>query len=392
MKKIWIIFKKEVVDNLRDRRSITSALVTPLFTPLFLLGLIVVMGQTMFADPAEKPVVLPVVGAEYAPGLMAFLEQENITVVPGPADPQAAVKSGEVEVVLIVPPDYAERFVEGEMVPVRMVMDSSRQSSIRSIQQTQSLVQQYSRLLGMLRLQARGIDPGILYPVSVTAVDLATPQSQAVIFLNMMPFFLLMVIFTGAMYVIIDTTAGERERGSLEPLLINPASRAQFALGKLLASLPFAIVTLILSLAAFWAMFNLFPIEDYVNIPMSLNFDAVWAIFLLLLPVLLLASALQMVVAAFTRSFKEAQTYLGFLPLIGGLPSAFLAFLPVRTTMVTSAIPTFGQSLLVNQLLRGEVVQLSNIWVASSGTLLLALLLSYLSVRLYQREQILFGR
>ncbi len=392
MKKIWIIFKKEVMDNLRDRRSITSALVTPLFTPLFLLGMIVVMGQTLFADPAEKPVILPVVGAEYAPGLVAYLEQENVSVISGPADPQAAVKAGEVDVVLVIPPDYAEKFTDGQMVAVRLVMDSSRQSSLRSIQQAQMLVRQYSQMLGVLRLQARGIDPGILFPVSLASVDLATPQSQAVIFLNMMPFFVLMVIFTGAMYVIIDTTAGERERGSLEPLLINPASRAQFALGKLLAALPFATVTLIISLVAFWAMFNLFPIEDYVNIPMTLNLDAVVAIFLLLLPVVLLAAALQMVVAAFTRSFKEAQTYLGFLPLIGGLPSAFLAFLPVRTTLVTSAIPTFGQSLLINQLLRGEVVQVAHMWIASGTTLVLALLFTALSVRLYQREQILFGR
>ena len=163
----------------------------------------------------------------------------------------------------------------------------------------------------------------VLHLLAVVAVDMATPQSQALIFLNMIPFFLLMTIFGGGMYVIIDATAGERERGSLEPLLINPAARWEIAVGKLLAALPFALATLIISILAFWLCFNVLPIEDYINMPLKLSVQSLWMVFWLMLPVVLLASAMQMLVATFTRSFKEAQTYLGFLPLVAGLPSAF---------------------------------------------------------------------
>jgi len=117
-----------------------------------------------------------------------------------------------------------------------------------------------------------------------------------------------------------------------------------------------------------------------------------WNIFFLSLPMILLASALQMVVASFTRSFKEAQTYLSFLPLIAGLPGAFLAFLPVKPGLATMLIPTFGQSILINQMLRGETVLLDHILIASAATLVVAIILVFVAIYLYQREQILFGR
>jgi sodium transport system permease protein len=201
-----------------------------------------------------------------------------------------------------------------------------------------------------------------------------------------------MNVFMGGMYVIIDTTAGERERGSLEPLLSNPVRRSAMVLGKQLASLPFALATMILTLVVFGLTFNLVPVEQFLGMPMSLNMDTLWIIFGLCLPMLLLASALQMVVAAFTRSFKEAQTYLGFMPLIAGLPSMFVGFLAVKPSLVTMLIPTLGQSLLINQIMRGETMDMINVWISTGATLLATVLLTLAAVRLYQREQVLFGK
>lgn len=392
MKRIWVIFQKEVMDNLRDKRSLLSALITPLITPLFLIAMMVVMGQTLFADPQESVLQLPVLGAENAPGLIAFLEQNNVKVVEGPQDPEAAARTGDVDVVLVIDPGYSEAFLAGEPAPLQLVADSSRQSALRSISQVEQLLGQYGSTIAVLRLQARGVNPQVVSPLSIAHVDVATPQSQALIFLNMMPFLILMVIFTGGMYVIIDTTAGERERGSLEPLLINPASRAEFAVGKLLAALPFGVVTLVITLVTYYLSFNVFPVEEYVNIPMRLDVGALGAIFWLSLPIVLLASALQLLVASFTRSFKEAQTYLGFLPLIAGFPSAFLAFLPVKASSALMMIPTFGQAILINQMMRGEPVLASNLWISNLSTLAISLVVIGMSIWLYRREQILFGR
>jgi sodium transport system permease protein len=392
MKRVWIIFRKEVIDNLRDRRSLISTIFSAFFTPALLLGLIVVLGRTLNVNPEENTLRLSVSGAEYAPGLISFLKENNVEILPAPLDPAAAVREGSQEIVLIISPDYPEAFRKGEPAPVQVVIDSSRQTAMASTQRVRSLLGNYSWQLSVLRLQARGVAPGLLNAVSIGVRDMATPQSQALIFLNMMPFLITLNIFAGGMYVIIDATAGERERGSLEPLLINPAKRWEFVIGKLLASLPFAVATLGLVLLLFWVGFQVIPVEEYIGFPMVLDGRALLGIFLLCLPEVLLASALQMLVATFTRSFKEAQTYLGFLPLVIGLPSVFMSFTPVKSTLIYMLIPTYGQSILFNQILRGETIP-SEYWlVASAVTLLLSVVLVGVAVRLYQGERVVFGK
>ncbi len=222
--------------------------------------------------------------------------------------------------------------------------------------------------------------------------DLATPQSQALLFLNMMPFFITLSIFSGGMFVIIDATAGERERGSLEPLFINPVKRWEFVIGKLSASLPFALVSLALVLFIFWAGFTIVPVEDFIGFPMVLDGQSLMAIYLLCLPEILLAAALQMLIATYTRSFKEAQTYLSFMPIIIALPAIFLSFTSVQSTLAFMTIPTYGQSLLINQILRGEQIPTIYWVVASVVTTALALFLIFIAMRLYEREQVLFGK
>jgi len=391
LNRISVVFRKEVADNLRDRRSIFSALASSLIGPLILILMIFILGKSIFKDRLQTPFNLPVVGAEYAPELIQFMEQNGAQIQPAPADPQAAVRNGDLEVILIIPDGFREDFSRGRPATVQMVLDSTRQSTISSIQRTRDLLNTYNQQIAVLRLIARGINPSITTPLAVEDIDLATPQTQALIFLNMMPYFIVMVVFLGGMYVVIDTTAGERERGSLEPLLINPVARWEFVIGKLASSWPFATLTLIINLLAFAVAFNAFPLEDYIGIQLSVDMSALGWIFIIALPMVLLASALQMVIATFTRSFKEAQTYVAFLPLIPALPGIGLAFLPVKATLWTMMIPTFGQQLLINQLMRDEPVSLINAIVSALVTIALSLSLISVAIRLYQRERLLFG-
>jgi sodium transport system permease protein len=392
MRQIWVVFAKEFVDNLRDRRSLTSSLLTPLLTPLLLIGLMIVLGQTLFQDPQEKPLSLAVVGADRAPNLVAFLQGNNVILQPAPADPQVAVREGDLDLVLIIPEGYAQAMQQGEPAPLQVVMDSSRQSTLRSTQRLKELLSSYSRMIGILKLQARGVDPRIINGLSVEDIDTSTPQSQTLIFLNMLPFLMIMTIFVGGMSVIIDGTAGERERGSLEPLLINPVPRWKLVIAKLLASLPFSLATLVLSLTFFGVAFNYGPLEELVGLPLALDVGALQAVFWLSLPMVLLAAAASMVVATFTRSYKEAQTYLSLLPLVAGFPSAFLAFLPIKITTAILLIPIFSQSVLINKLLRQEIVLPGQVAVATISTLLVTAVAVFAAIRLFEREHVLVGR
>ena len=391
LSRIWIVFLKETVDNLRDRRSVTSALVSTLIGPAILLLLIVILGKSVFKESSDTPLEIPLSGGEHAPGLVAYLEQNGAILKSGPADPAAAVRNGDLEMVVVIDPGYGEDFTSGNPATVEMYVDSSRQSAMSNVERARSLLRGYSRQTGAQRLLARGISPIIISALSIEDVDVSTPESQSLIFLNMMPYFIVMVVFTGGMYVIIDATAGERERGSLEPLLINPIPRHEIVIGKLLASLPFAALAVAVTLIAFGLGFNVFPIEDYLGFQLALNVNALMGIFLLSLPMVLLASALQTVIVTFTRSFKEAQTYVGFLPLIPALPGLGLAFLPVKPQLWMMAIPTFGQQILINQLMRGEVINTLHLILSTIATLLVALVLIAIAVRLYGRERILFG-
>ena len=392
MQPIWVVFQKEVVDNLRDRRTLGSAIFGALLGPLLILLLIIILGQAFFKEAGDKALVLPVIGAEHAPNLVQFLEQQNATLVPGPADPETAVRNGDVELVLVILEDYPADFSAGRPAAVQIVADSSRQSASLAVNRTRSLLDAYSRQISALRLVARGVSPAVIQPLTVQNVDTATPQSQVLIFLNALPYFLMFALFSGGAGVIIDSTAGERERGSLEPLLINPATRRAVVLGKLLAALPFAGGVLLITLAAYAVIFNLIPLEDFIGFRLSIDPLALASIFLVCLPMIVLASALQMIIATFARNFKEAQTYVGFLPLIPALPGLGLAFIPLKAELWTMLIPTFGQQLLINQLMRAEPISTVNVLISAVVTLLLAILLIAVSIRLYEREQIVLAR
>jgi len=390
MKKIWVIFQKELLDNLRDTRSWMTGLFWALFGPLILGGMIMLLGNTIRED-VEESLVLPVSGAENAPNLIAFLEQQDVVIVPAPTDPEAAVIAGDINVALIIPAEYGEDFSSGETANVQLVFDSTRQSAMVDINRAQNLLESYSSYIGLLRLTLRGVSPEVMRVIQIEEVDTATPQSQALVFLSMLPYFIIFAIFNGASPVITDATAGERERGSLEPLLINPLPRGWVAIGKMISAVPFAIFNLIITLAGFAAVFRLLPMEELLGIQIGFDLGALVAVFLICLPIVLLACAIQTLIASFAKTTKEAGTYLPFIGLIPSLPGIALAFLPVKPDLWTMLIPTFGQQILINQFLRAEPISVMNILISAILTILLAVVFTYIAIKLYEGERIIVG-
>jgi len=390
MEHIRIIFAKEVMDSLRDRRTMAAALFYPLLGPLLLALLFTVIGRTV-STQAVKSLPLPVIGAENAPTLIQFLQQNSAYILPAPADPEADVRAGNHDVVLIIPKDYGKAFSAGYPATVQLVMDESRQSASVSIRRAKEMLESYSRQIGALRLLARGVHPGVTTALAIEEADLATPQSQGARFINILPYFVVFSVFVGGMYLAIDTTAGERERGSLEPLLINPAARSEMVLGKLSATLVFTVIAVIETLLGFYVMLNILPTEAF-GVKISLGIDAILIIFLLAIPMMLLAASLQMIVATFTRSYKEAGNYLGFMSFVPALPGMFLSFVPFKIKLWTMLIPIFGQQLIINQVMRGEAFDQLYALISAAVTLVAGVLLTIVAVRLFERERILFAK
>jgi len=387
MKKALIIFQKELLDSLRDYRSWLTGLFWALFGPLMMGGVLIMVGSVI-NDNVEKPLSLPVQNPENAPSLIQFLKSNNVNVVPAPADPETAVRQGDLDVVLIIPENYKDEFSSGKTATVQLVLDNSRQSASVSITRIENLLNGYSKYIGSLRLVTRGVSPEIINAITIKQLDVSTPQSRTNLLISFLPYFIIFAIFNGAAPIVTDTTAGERERQSLEPLLINPLPRRNFVIGKLLAAFPFSLASLGITLIGFGVVFNLLPVEKFLGMRLEVNGDTLIAILAICLPIVFLASSIQMLVASFARSTKEAGTYLPFIALIPSLPGIAIAFFPVKSTFWTMLIPTFGQQLLINQYMRLEPASIWNALISSVVTIIVSIVITWMAVRLYEREEI----
>ncbi len=389
--RIGVVFRKEVIDNIRDRRAVSSALLYPLLGPVLIVALMAMMGRQI-SEQQKSTLRLPVVGSSNAPALIAYLEQQGVEIEEPPDDPEAAVKAGDLDVVLEIPDDYAERFSSGRPANVRMIVDDSRSSSQVPVSRTRGLLERYSGEISALRLFARGVSPAAVRPIMLQRVDVATPQSQAAQFLGLMPYFLIFSVFLGGMYLAIDSTAGERERGSLEPLLMNPVARRELVLGKLLAVLVFTFIAVTITTLAFGVVLNVIPAEELMGTQMSLSARALIEVLALMLPMLPLAGAIQIIIASFARSYKEAQNYLSMLPLVPALPGLFLMIMPAKPQLWSMLVPTYSQQLLIVQIMRGESTRTDYVVLSIAATLIAAILTIGLAIRLYEGERIVFGR
>ena len=353
-----------------------------------MMGGVLIMVGSVINDNVEKPLSLPVQNPENAPSLIQFLKSNNVNVVPAPADPETAVRQGDLDVVLIIPENYKDEFSSGKTATVQLVMDNSRQSASVSITRIENLLNGYSKYIGSLRLVTRGVSPEIINAITIKQLDVSTPQSRTNLLISFLPYFIIFAIFNGAAPIVTDTTAGERERQSLEPLLINPLPRRNFVIGKLLAAFPFSLASLGITLIGFGVVFNLLPVEKFLGMRLEVNGDTLIAILAICLPIVFLASSIQMLVASFARSTKEAGTYLPFIALIPSLPGIAIAFFPVKSTFWTMLIPTFGQQLLINQYMRLEPASIWNALISSVVTIIVSIVITWMAVRLYEREEI----
>ncbi|GAP64951.1 ABC-type Na+ efflux pump, permease component [Mizugakiibacter sediminis] len=387
MKPAWIVMLKEVRENLRDRRTVLNTLITgPLMAPLiFVLVFNTVVAREL--AKAEQPLPLPVVGAERAPNLIASLRAMGAVIEPGPADPERAVREQDADLVLRIPASYAESWRKGEPAQVELVYDASQRETRGPVERLQKMLELYGQRTAALRLVARGIAPTVTHPVVVAERDQSTPQSRAGILFAMLPYFFVLGAFIGGMALAIDTTAGERERQSLEPLLANPAPRWQILAGKLGATSAFATVTVLLSILAFAVAGHLLPTEK-IGMALELGPRFTATTLLAMLPLVLLLAALQTLVSAFAKSHREAQTYLSLLMIVPALPSILLSILPVKAQAWMYAIPVVGQNLAITRLMRGDGVAAPALAACIAGSAVAAAIAIAVTARIYRSERL----
>ena len=392
MRGIFTVFRKEFFENLRDRRILLSALVFgPVLGPVLLAGLLqlsVSKGEATF----EKPMTLPVIGAQYAPNLMAVLESRGIKIEPRKLDEtqiRSAIAAREIKVALRIPKDYAERWSRSEPAPVEIFVDSSDQfGGDASATRVSRAINAYSQQISQTRLVLRGIDPVSTAAVVIHEIDVSTPTSRATFALGMLSYLTIFAMLFGGMYLAIDATAGERERGSLESLLTAPMPRKYLIYGKIAATASYMLISMALTLAACAVALQYVRLEEF-GMSLSMGPVTTLKLFSVAAPLALFGAGLLTVVASFTRSFREAQSYLTFAISIPTLPLVFIGVLQVDPTPLVMATPSLSQHFLMMEILRGEMPAMVDIMLSSSVSLLIGVVLCWFAGRLYEREAIL---
>jgi sodium transport system permease protein len=391
MPAILTVFTKEFRENLRERRTLLTALLLgPLLGPLLFAGGLSLRLERG-AEEGERPVALAVAHAERAPNLLGFLRAYGVAVTPVDYDAtaaRAAVRSTQHPLVLEVSADFAAHLTAGTPAPLLLYADSSDIAAVGDLARVRALIGQYGALLGRLRIAARGIDPLVLTPLAVQDIDVATPATRSVLALGTLSYLVLLTMLMGGMYLAIDATAGERERGSLEPLLTVPVRRESLIFGKILATCAYMTLSLALTVTAFAIMLRFTGLERF---GMSVNFGpgVALAVILYCLPLVPLGAALMTLVAASTRSYREAQTWLGLVLLVPTLPLAFAGLMGLRARLPLMAVPSLSQHFLLTSLLRAEPLPAAYVAMSVGTTLALGAVLIALAGRLYRRERLL---
>lgn len=391
MMAIWRVFAKEVRENLRERRTLMSALIFgPLLGPLLIASLLSLSLRNAGAQ-SDRPLHLTVSHAERAPDLLAYLRQYNVRIKTVAEDQGAArreVAAHRGEEVLLVPDDFGARLAAGQPSPLLLFADESDTDSARSVERIAGLVNQYGATIARLRLVARGLDPLLTEPIVLHAVDISTPAARSALTLGMVSYLVLLTTLMGGVYLAIDTTAGERERGSLEPLLTMPVRREYLIYGKVMAACAYMTLSLALTVTAFSIALRFVGLERF---GMTVDFGPWVAVGMVLacLPFVPLGAALMTLVAAFTRTYREAQTYVGLVLIVPTLPLVFAAVLGLQPRAALMAVPSLGQHFIIQSLMRMQPLPAAYVALSVCSTLALGALLVFAAGRLYRREALL---
>jgi sodium transport system permease protein len=385
----WIVFAKEWVDALRDRRTLLVVLLSSVaLGPVLLVLLSTLVSQ--LETRAEQRELL-VAGMAAAPSFVNHAERQGYAVKEAPAQFENEIGQQRLlDAVLVLPADFEADLQAGRVPTLVVVVRSADPRSQAAAQRAQRLVASFNQEQAQARLAWRGVAPAVLSAVESQERDLADPAAQALRFTGTLPFFVLMAMLYGALTAALDSTAGERERGSLEPLLMNPTPTGALVIGKWAAVTGVALLIASLSVFSFlpgqWLLRNetLSALFRF-SVPEALRFLVVLA------PLAAAVSALLMAVAIRCRSFKEAQASSSVLLLVVSLLPMVSWFNQGAEADWHLAVPVLAQVSLMNRVLRGEPMGLADTLLASGLALAIALLAGWWVAR-QLRQAALAGR
>ncbi len=402
--RIWDVARKEVLSTVRDHRAIISNILLPLvLLPVIMLGMPLLLGG-LFEREATTVTQLGLSGAQNMPAeLRAAIEAQNVELVEV-QDPEVAVRDDEVPAAIVVPAGFEADIAAGRSAQVQVYSKVGNLRSELNSSKLQAAVAAYRQGIVAQRLGAQGLDPAILEPVSIATVDASSEAERSSGQLSwLIPFFIAIWTLTGGQMTAVDATAGEKERGTLESLLVAPVRRSEVVLGKFLATLTFGLTAAFAAIGGYLVgglvMRSFFlprlGEEGGGIVAMmggSISVDAQSILLLLLSAVLLAAvvAAVLLSISLFARSFKEAQSYIAPLSFVFVIPAVALQFKDlIGIGDGAYMVPVLNALLVMDDIVKGTA-DLSSILITWASLSVVIVLLLVFAHRNFTREDVIF--
>jgi sodium transport system permease protein len=396
---VGIVYRKELVDSLRDRRTVISMIVVPLLLmPLLTIGMGALSLTLVDQARKETPRVMVLGGAD-SPGVVAELEQlKDLHIVPAKPDFAEEISNKEIRAAVEIPQGFEAKLAAGESSTVRIYMYEGELKSGFGADRLQRFFRELRDRTIREHLEARQLPISLVRPFDIEQKNVAPPEKVGGAILGgLVPYFVILLCLTGAMYPAMDLTAGEKERGTIETILCSPVSRTHLVLGKFLMVLTASIATAILTITSMAVSFGagkklLLGVtqgEADAALQITITGKAMISIFFIVLPLAVFFSAALLALSLFAKSFKEAQSYISPLMIVAILPAVAAVLPGVELSPALALVPVLNTSLVSKEIITGtyqwDLIAL--IFLSSSVYAVAALAIA---VKLFQREDVLF--
>ncbi len=388
----FVIFRKELRDALRDKRALRMAFLPPLYFVAIFVGLVFfavnIANDKKVAGVNAIPVYVE--GEKNLPELIAWLREQGAVIKNVESGAYQQVKDKKIDFALIIPDEAKEKRAKGESAPVWLVYDGANQKLSSSIGFVRSQFYVWSARVGAVNLMARGLAPDVGSPVRLREDNIADEQKMSVYLLASVPLTLLLAAFIGSVGFSADMTAGERERRSLESLLITPISTFSLYLGKWLTSVVLTICILVMQLVLLAIAFRFLPFNQ-LGLRVDVNYLDLINVFWALAPVVFFAVALQLSLSIFAKSFKDAQSLIAGLVFVPMMLNFYTMFNPGLFHDWWLWVPVLGQAVVIKEILLGGSIVALTFWKFWLMALLITVLTFWVGIQQLRRPKIIYG-
>ena len=388
----WIVYRKELRDMLRDKRTIRSMIIIPMIAfPLLFWGIGHIMNSVM-GEAANETAPIMVQGGNDSPKVMEALNKvSGIRVLPYRNDAKQEVSDKTIRALVQIPDSFDAATTGSTPKEVSIGYYENDVKSEMARDKLQKFFDDYRDNVARAALAARGLPPGILEPFKVHADNIAPPAKvSAAIFGGWIPYLIIIFSFTGAMYPAMDLTAGEKERGTMETILSSPVSRTDLVLGKFLMVLTASVVTAVLSLASvLFAARNMVSGAQQHSMNLSISASSILAVAVMLLPLTVLFASMLLAVALLAKSYREAQTYVSPLVFVAVAPAIIGALPGVELNWKTALVPILNTSLVSKEVIGGTYHWTTMLMVFGMTSVYAAVSLGA-AIYMFNREDVLF--